>query len=96
MFYNAETLKALQLRAPTPIETHLGGALRIYSKLEPGERAIMGGDTAEGTGGDRSTAVFRAFPSWRLLAEYEDIASSRRSTPASSTRGAGTSARPSS
>jgi hypothetical protein len=72
MFYNAETLKALQLRAPTPIETHLGGALRIYSKLEPGERAIMGGDTAEGTGGDRSTAVFRAFPTWRLLADYED------------------------
>jgi hypothetical protein len=32
----------------------------------------MGGDTAEGTGGDRSTCVFRAFPSWRLLAEYED------------------------
>lgn len=72
MFYDAELLKALLLRAPAPIETHLGGALKIYSELRPGERAIMGGDTAEGTGGDASTMVFRAFPSWRLLATYQD------------------------
>ena len=72
MFYNADTLKALMLAAPTPIAEHLNGALKIYGALEPGERAIMGGDTAEGTGGDRSTIVFRAFPSWRLLATYED------------------------
>jgi hypothetical protein len=73
MFYDATLLKALMLKAPEPIETHLNGALRIYSQLLPGERAIMGGDTAEGTvTGDRSTQVYRAFPSWRLLADYED------------------------
>jgi hypothetical protein len=73
MFYDAELLKALMLKAPEPIETHLNGALRIYSQLREGERAIMGGDTAEGTvAGDRSTQVYRAFPTGRLLAEYED------------------------
>lgn len=73
MFYDAELLKALSLEPPTPLRTEMGGALRIYSELQEGERAIMGGDTAEGgTDNDRSTQVYRALPSWRLLAEYED------------------------
>jgi hypothetical protein len=77
MFYDVEILKALMLKAPEPIETHMNGALRVYSELLPGERAIIGSDTAEGTGGDRSTWAARAFPSWRLLADYE----SNRATP---------------
>jgi hypothetical protein len=72
MFYDVEVLKALMLKAPEPIDTQMNGALRVYSELLPGERAIIGSDTAEGTGGDRSTWAARAFPSWRLLADYED------------------------
>lgn len=72
MFYDAELLKALILKAPEPIETHFGGALQVFSHLQEGERALIGSDTAEGTGGDRSTFVARAFPSGRLLDTYED------------------------
>lgn len=76
MFYDADLLKALQLRAQArvPVRTELAGALKIYSELQPGEHAIAGSDTGEGTSstGDRSTAVFRASTNWRLLATYED------------------------
>jgi hypothetical protein len=72
MVYDAEILKALMLRVPTPTETHLGGSLEVFGVLKDGERAILGADTAEGTGLDRSTFVIRAFPSRRLLVKYED------------------------
>lgn len=74
LFYDGELLKALRLRAQEPdqqpIDTQLGGALEIYSELRDGERVILGADTAEGGGGDRSTFTARAFPSWRKLAVY--------------------------
>jgi hypothetical protein len=70
MVFNAEILKELLLRAPTPTAIDDQGELKIYGELG-GERAILGGDTAEGVGQDASTAVVRAFPSWRLLAEYK-------------------------
>jgi hypothetical protein len=69
LFYEVETLRWLLDRAPKPIETHLGGDLEIYDHAN-GERVIIGADTAEGGGGDRSTFTARAFPSWRLLARY--------------------------
>lgn len=71
MFYDPELLKALLLRAPTPLETDLGGALERYGEPD-GERVIIGVDTSEGAGGDRSAWTARAFPSWRLLAKFED------------------------
>lgn len=74
LFYDAELLKALRLQAQDaarqPIDTQLAGALEIYSELREGERAIIGADTAEGGGGDRSTFTARAFPSWRKLSVY--------------------------
>jgi hypothetical protein len=71
MFYDAELLKALLQRAPQPIDTDWGGALEIYGE-HFGERVIIGSDTAEGVGGDRSTWVARTFPQRRLLATFAD------------------------
>jgi hypothetical protein len=70
MIFNADTLKELLLRKPTPTSIEMNGALEIFGELA-GERAILGGDTAEGVGQDRSTFVIRAFPSRRLLTKYE-------------------------
>lgn len=75
MFFDANLLRSLMLVAPEPIESEHpseGGELRIYARPE-GERVIIGSDTAEGGSGsgDRSTWTARAFPSWRLLEEYE-------------------------
>jgi hypothetical protein len=70
MVFNAEILKELLLRAPTPIAVDSEGELEIFGELA-GERAILGADTAEGVGQDASTAVIRAFPSRRLLAKYK-------------------------
>lgn len=86
MFYDVETLKALMLRKPTPTSTEMGGALQLFAEAPPlnirgigpkPERVIIGCDVAEGLAGDRSTWVARAFPSWRLLAKFEDA----RTTP---------------
>lgn len=83
-FYDVGLLKLLLSRAPEPLSTELGGALQIFAEIPgeaPGgrrgvgprtERVIIGADTAEGVGGDRSTMAARAFPSWRQLAKYED------------------------
>jgi hypothetical protein len=83
-FYDVGLLKLLLSKAPESTREHLGGALRLYAEIPgeaPGgrrgvgprtERVIIGADTAEGVGGDRSTFVARAFPSWRQLAMYED------------------------
>jgi hypothetical protein len=85
MFYDAEQLKALLLRAEAegpPVETHMNGALELYGEIghygaqrrgvgpNP-ERVIIGADTAEGVDADRSTWVARAFPSWKRLAVYQ-------------------------
>ncbi len=78
MFYDAELLKHLMARAPTPVSTEWGGALEVYAALPHGERAIGGVDTAEGyTLGepekkDRSAFTIRAFPSRKLLVKFED------------------------
>lgn len=80
LFYDQATVRALALRAPTPIETHMNGALALYVgtddlgqlDLPLGERLVGGCDTAEGGGGDRTAWVIRSFPSWHLVATYED------------------------
>lgn len=72
LFYESKLLRDLFLKAPTPISTEMDGALEIFGELQKGERAIFGADTAEGGGGDRSAFVARAFPSWRLLAVFQD------------------------
>jgi hypothetical protein len=72
MFYDVTILKALQVKAPKPREILLGGTLELYREKPEGERVIIGCDTAEGGGGDRSTWTARAFPSWRLLARFAD------------------------
>lgn len=81
-FYDVGLLKTLLTKAPTPIRTDLNGALEIFADYAgdaPGgrrgmgprpERVIIGADTAEGVGGDRSTYVARSFPSWRQLEKY--------------------------
>ena len=83
-FYDVGLLKLLLSKMPEPAATELGGALELYEDLPteaPGgrrgigprtERTIIGADTAEGVGGDRSAFVARAFPSWRQRAKYED------------------------
>jgi hypothetical protein len=70
MFYDAEMLKALVLRAPVPTSTEMNGALELYGERGD-DRVIIGSDTAEGVGGDRSTWTARAFKDWRLLAAYQ-------------------------
>jgi hypothetical protein len=72
MFYDVTILKALQVKAPKPREILLGGTLELYREKPEGERVIIGCDTAEGGGGDRSTWTARAFPSWKLLARFAD------------------------
>lgn len=72
LFYDVEILKALLRREPEPIATEYGGALEIFGHLRDGETVMRGVDTAEGVGGDRSAYVDRAFPSWRLLAVFQD------------------------
>lgn len=80
LFYDAELLKDLKLRASRParISTRdLPLELRdehfqIFSRLEPSgdnDRCIIGADTAEG-GGDRNAAVARWLQGWRLGAEF--------------------------
>jgi hypothetical protein len=47
------------------------GEVWIYGEPAPTDRGlILGADTAEGVGGDGSSFVIRAFPSWRLIEEY--------------------------
>lgn len=81
MFYDAELLKALQAKAPQPLRSERGGTLHVYGEIPTGERrgigpnperVILGADTAEGGGGDRSTWVARSFPSWRTLSTFAD------------------------
>lgn len=71
MVYDAEVLKYLMARAPTPIDTDWGGALEVYGQ-HFGEPVIIGADTAEGVGQDRSTFVARTYPERRLLATFAD------------------------
>jgi hypothetical protein len=66
MYYSAAELRILIQRAPTPIETDLGGEREVFAHPVEGERVILGADTAEGTGGDASTYVARAFEGWKL------------------------------
>jgi hypothetical protein len=73
MFYDAELLKALMHKAPQPTDTEWGGALEVYGP-HFGERVVIGCDTAEGVGGDRSAWVARTFPDRRLLAVFQDRA----------------------
>lgn len=76
LFYDADLLKVLLHRAEhtPPVRVEDDGALEHYSALAPGERCIMGCDTAEGGGGDRSAWTARAFPSWRKLAVFRSAA----------------------
>lgn len=71
-FYDANVLKALLAKVAEPLERQMDGKLEIYDELPPGERAIIGADTAEGMDGDGSTASGRSFPSWAKLLEYCD------------------------
>lgn len=72
LFYDVETIHALEARVPRPREVLLNGTLELYEEPPAGERVVIGCDTAEGGGGDRSTWVARSFPSWRLLAQFAD------------------------
>ncbi len=78
-FFDAELLKHLRTRAPKPRATDLSGTLRLYGTPTDGDpydlrgdRIVIGCDTAEGGGGDRSAWTARAFAGWRLVAEFED------------------------
>lgn len=74
MFYDAALLKVLHDRTPVPLSTDRNGALEVYAELRPGERAIIGCDTAEGGGDDRQAWTARAFSNggYRLLATFAD------------------------
>lgn len=66
MYYSASELRVLIQRAPAPIDSDMGGERKVYSHPIPGERVIIGADTAEGVGGDSSTYAARAFADWQL------------------------------
>lgn len=71
MRYEAELLRVLIQRAQgTTFTEELGGDRRIYGKRRPGERVIIGADTAEGVNQDSSTYTVRAWEGWRLLETY--------------------------
>jgi hypothetical protein len=80
-FYDADMIAKLLTKAPTPyqvIPTPYGGVINLYNKrtykTQLGyitEDVIIGSDVAEGSGGDGSTFTARAFPSWRLLAQFK-------------------------
>jgi hypothetical protein len=70
MFFDATLLRGLKLSAPAPFETTHDG-VRIYARYEGDEPIVIGADTAEGGGGDRSTFVARGFKTWKLYADYE-------------------------
>lgn len=73
LFYDIKTLRDLSQRAPTPIKKERSGTLEIFSDFDPmTDRVIIGADTAEGVGGDRSAFVARSFNSWKLLAVFQD------------------------
>ncbi|AHG92208.1 hypothetical protein J421_4673 (plasmid) [Gemmatirosa kalamazoonensis] len=71
MFFDAQQIKALMLAAPEPRSVELNGALQLYD-APTNERVIIGADTAEGTGGDRSTFTARTRTTWKLRATFED------------------------
>jgi hypothetical protein len=74
MFYDAEVLKALKLRAPRPLFTERSGALEWFMRPEKVKgRVVIGADTAEG-GGDRFTASARQFEGWKNVAKFESSA----------------------
>ena len=71
MVYDAELLKYLLDRAPTPTDTDMAGALEVYGQ-HFGEPVVIGADTAEGVGQDRSTFSARTYPDRRPLASFGD------------------------
>lgn len=74
MFYDADLLKALGLRAPTPMSTERHGAIEWFMRADKVKgRVIIGADTAEG-GGDRFTACARQMDGWRQVMKFEDAA----------------------
>ena len=75
--FDFDTLETLLRRAPEPLRTDLNGALEVYAEWDGVEQVILGVDTAEGVGGDRSAFVARTFPAGRQLAAY----ASSRITP---------------
>ncbi|HTE46636.1 MAG TPA: hypothetical protein VK636_15390 [Gemmatimonadaceae bacterium] len=82
MFFDAEMLKSLRLKAPTPIETHLGGTLEVFMTAAvigntrgtgpAPETIVIGADVAEGIGGDRSTFSARTRSTFRPVATFAD------------------------
>lgn len=78
-FYDGDKIQIMLRKVTDPISTALGGRLKIYADrvlTTPAgiiyEDVIIGSDVAEGVGGDRSTWSAHAFPSWRLLSQFED------------------------
>jgi hypothetical protein len=76
MFYEADILKALKTRTPAAKSTERGGTIEWF--IQPKDvkgRCILGGDTAEGSGGgDRFTFTIRQMEGWKLVCKFEDAA----------------------
>lgn len=68
-YFNAELMKRVALKCP-PDGRLSDEGVQVWSALRDDEIAVLGADTAEGVDQDRSTFVVRAFPSWRLVAQY--------------------------
>ncbi len=71
-FYDVEVLRSLMTQTPTPKQEFMNGALKIFNDVPAGEVVVIGCDTAEGVGGDRSAFTARSWPSWKLIATFAD------------------------
>lgn len=70
MYYDVADIRILLQRVLEPLDSHMGGEHVIYDAPKPGERVVIGCDTAEGGGGDDSTMVARGMDGWRLLETF--------------------------
>jgi len=78
LFYDSGVLKKLLDSSSQPVSVegvsaeHYVGEVEVFAHYDGSERIIIGADTAEGGGKDRSTFVVRGYPSGKLYEQFSD------------------------